>query len=85
MSKSYTISLTNKAKDDLDKIFTYISEYFEESSAKKAIEVLFKTFQSLANYPKIGRDLKTFNIELVSYFLFIPRFILADFILSSDR
>lgn len=35
MSKSYTISLTNKATDDLDKIFTYVSENFGESSAKR--------------------------------------------------
>ncbi|OJG57929.1 hypothetical protein RV07_GL003239 [Enterococcus malodoratus] len=33
------------------------------------IEALFKTFQSLAN-PKIGRDLKMFNIELVNHFLY---------------
>lgn len=42
----------------------------EKVLQKETIETLFKTFQSLANYPKIGRYLKTFNIELVNHFLY---------------
>lgn len=70
MSNSYSISLTRKASNDLDTIFNYVGENFGTSSAQKALEKIFKAFQSIAEYPKIGRELRSFNLELLNHYLY---------------
>ena len=70
MMESYTISLTKQAINDLDKISTYITEQFGSNSAQKAMNILFKRFRSIVEYPRIGRELNLFNIELADHFLY---------------
>ncbi|MDU5336222.1 type II toxin-antitoxin system RelE/ParE family toxin [Enterococcus sp.] len=51
----------------MDTIFNYVGENFDTSSAQKALEKIFKAFQSIAEYPKIGSELISFNLELINH------------------
>lgn len=48
--------LTNKAVEDLSKIWDYTYEGWSENQADKYYEILISSFQEIADNPKLGKS-----------------------------
>lgn len=49
-------TLTNKAVEDLSKIWEYTYEVWSESQADKYYELLVSSFQEIVQHPEIGKN-----------------------------
>ena len=49
-------SLTNKAVEDLSKIWEYTYEVWSESQADKYYELLISSFQEIVQNPELGKN-----------------------------
>lgn len=63
MLKSY--KLTNKAVDDLTKIWEYTIEKWSEQQADKYYYSLLDTCQAIANNPELGKNYFGINTDLL--------------------
>lgn len=59
--------LTNKAIDDLSKIWDYPYEVWSESQADKYYELLIETCTEIAEKPGIGKNYKEISREIFGY------------------
>lgn len=59
--------LTNKAVDDLSKIWTYTYKVWSESQADKYYELLIETFQIIAQNPKVGKIYSEISNEIAGF------------------
>ena len=59
--------LTNKAVEDLSKIYEYTFEFWSENHADKYYEELINFCQLLAENPMIGRSYSEVNSELYGF------------------
>lgn len=60
-------SLTNKAVEDLTKIYEYTYEFWSENQADVYYEKLISTFNLLAENPKIGKKYSEINLETLGF------------------
>jgi toxin ParE1/3/4 len=65
MPKNY--KLTNKAVDDLTKIWEYTIEKWSEQQADKYYATLLDSCQEIANNPEIGKNYSDINTDLLGY------------------
>jgi toxin ParE1/3/4 len=65
MPKSY--KLTNKAVDDLTKIWEYTIEEWSEKQADKYYLVLIDSCQKIADNPELGKKYFEINTELLGF------------------
>jgi len=65
MPKSY--KLTNKAVDDLTKIWEYTIEKWSEQQADKYYITLLDSCQAIANNPELGKKYADINADLFGY------------------
>lgn len=56
--------LTNKAVEDLSKIWDYTYEVWSESQADKYYELIIETCQEIADRPTIGKSYKEISNEI---------------------
>ena len=59
--------LTNKALEDLSKIWEYTYEVWSENQADKYYELLLDACRELAKNPKVGKNYDHINPELLGY------------------
>lgn len=59
--------LSNKAVDDLSKIWDYTDEFWSENQADKYYELLIETCQEIANTPKIGKPYDDIERSLLGF------------------
>lgn len=62
-------NLTNKANEDLDKIWDYSYEEWNEEQADKYYFELIDCFQFLADNPTFGRNYEEIDEELFGYLI----------------
>ncbi|MBL1213003.1 MAG: type II toxin-antitoxin system RelE/ParE family toxin [Ignavibacteriae bacterium] len=56
--------LTNKAVEDLEKIWNYTYNVWSEQQADDFYEMLISKFQDIANNPKLGKNFKGITPKL---------------------
>jgi toxin ParE1/3/4 len=59
--------LTNKAVEDLSKIWNYTLETWSEKQADKYYEMLISNFQEIADNPKLGKNYEGVTQSLLGY------------------
>ncbi len=68
MNKPLEVLITNSAKEDISKVFDYIS-VDNKTAAIKLIDTFYKVFELLSNYPETGalkNDLADKTIRIYS-------------------
>ncbi|WP_312090778.1 type II toxin-antitoxin system RelE/ParE family toxin [Chryseobacterium sp.] len=59
--------LTNKAVEDLSKIYEYTFNFWSENQADKYYEELIDFFQMLAENPNIGKNYSEIDLEIFGF------------------
>ncbi len=64
MAKYY---LTNKAVEDLSKIWNYTYEVWSENQADKYYHLIIETCQEIANSPSVGKNYTEISNEILGF------------------
>ncbi len=59
--------LTNKAVEDLSKIWNYTSEVWSENQAVKYYELLIETCQEISKNPNIGKKYEEISSQILGF------------------